>query len=101
MKALKGNNIFLIVGFLFLTISSLHPIDHIGLDDQSEQIECQLCYNDTSQPHKNKSLESNYNLSSILKEKQKKMIGNINKIRFSSTRLWMNMQTQHQGQIIS
>ena len=66
MKALKGNNIFLIVGFLFLTISSLHPIDHIGLDDQSEQIECQLCYNDASQPLKNKSLESNYNLSSIL-----------------------------------
>jgi len=66
MKALKGNNIFLIVGFLFLVISSLHPIDHIGLDDQSEQIECQLCYNDSLQPIQAKSLESNYNLSSIL-----------------------------------
>ena len=66
MKTLKGKNIFLIVGLLFLTISSVHPIDHIGLNDQSEQIECQLCNNDALKPLKTKSLDNHYYLSSIL-----------------------------------
>ncbi len=66
MKVLEGNNILLIVGLVFLAISTVHPIDHIDLNDQSEQIECQLCNNDASQPLKTKSLDSNYYLSSIL-----------------------------------
>jgi len=66
VKTLKRNNILLILGFLFLTISSLHPIDHINSNDQNGQIECQLCNNDASEPLKTKSFESNYYLSSIL-----------------------------------
>jgi len=66
MRSFKGKNILVALGFIFFLVSSFHSIDHISLNDQSEQIECQLCNNDASQPLKNKSLESKYTLSSIL-----------------------------------
>ena len=38
----------------------------IASDDQSEQIECQLCNNEASEPVKIKTFEHNYYLSSLL-----------------------------------
>ena len=66
MRGIKSKNILLIVGFLFLAVSSFHPIDHIASDNQSEQIECQLCNNEVLKPVKIKTFENNYYLSSLL-----------------------------------
>ena len=66
MRGIRSQRILLIVGFFFLAVSSFHPINHIASDDQSEQIECQLCNNEASEPVKIKTFENNYYLSSFL-----------------------------------
>ena len=66
MRGIRSQRILLIVGFFFLVVSSFHPINHIASDDQSEQIECQLCNNEASEPFKIKTFENNYYLSSLL-----------------------------------
>ena len=66
MRGIKSQRILLIVGFFLLAVSSFHPINHIASDDQIEQIECQLCNNETSEPVKIKTFENNYYLSSLL-----------------------------------
>ena len=66
MRGIKSQRILLIAGFLFLAVSFFHPINHIASDNQSEQIECQLCNNEFSEPVKIKTLENNYYLSSLL-----------------------------------
>ena len=66
MRGIRSQRILLIVGFFFLAVSSFHPINHIASDDQSEQIECQLCNNEASESVKIKTFENNYYLSSLL-----------------------------------
>ena len=66
MRGNKGKKNLFLVGFFFLAISSSHPIDHIAFDDQSEQIECQFCNNEVSEPVKIKTYENKYYLSSLL-----------------------------------
>ena len=80
MRGIKNQRILLIVGFFFLAVSSFHPINHIASDDQSEQIECQLCNNDASEPIKIKTFENNYYLSSLLtSEIEDKFISTLSK----------------------
>ena len=66
MRDIRSQRILLIVGFFFLAVSSFHPINHIASDDQSEQIECQFCNNEVSEPVKIKTYENKYYLSSLL-----------------------------------
>ena len=66
MRGIRSQRILLIVGFFFLAVSSFHPINHIASDNQSEQIECQLCNNEALKPVKIKTFENNYYLSSLL-----------------------------------
>ena len=80
MRGIKNQRILLIVGFFFLAVSSFHPINHIASDDQSEQIECQLCNNEASEPVKIKTFENNYYLSSLLtSEIEDKFISTLSK----------------------
>ena len=67
MKFFGKKYFILLTGLFFVTSLSLDPLYHEFIEDESSQIECQLCKNEVSGPIKSTVDIVKVSLSTILK----------------------------------
>ena len=67
MKFFGKKYFILLTGLFFVTSVSLDPLYHEFIEDESSQIECQLCKNEVSGPIKSTVDIVKVSLSTILK----------------------------------